>query len=132
MLNILPALLKKVLTQGGNFSYRKVILHRTVWKPDLSGMRLVFKNLPPQQEVGIWTLPKISFILSNVGCVKMLWINRQPKKILMPFPQESRLHWKWYLLMWWTKLSSPWARESRKLSNEKDKELNSSFVFTCS
>ena len=49
------------------------------------------------------------------------------QKILLPFLQESGLHWNQYLLMWWTELSSPWARES----NEKDRELNTSFVFTC-
>ena len=40
-------------TQGGNFSYRMVILHRIVRKPDLPGMRLVLKNLSFQQEVRI-------------------------------------------------------------------------------
>ena len=34
--------------------------------------------------------------------------------------------------MWWTELSSPWARESMKLLNEKDRGLNTSFVFKCS
>ena len=33
---------------------------------------------------------------------------------------------------WWTELSSPWARESMKLLTEKDRELNTSFLFTCS
>ena len=37
--------LEKVLTQG-NFFSRMVILHRTVWKPDLSRMRLLVKNVP--------------------------------------------------------------------------------------
>ena len=37
----------------GNFSYRMVIFHRTVEKPDLPGMRLVLGNLPFQQEVRI-------------------------------------------------------------------------------
>ena len=31
--------------------------------------------------------------------------------------------------MWWTELSSPWARESTKLLNEEDREVNTSFVF---
>ena len=31
--NILPACFKKVVTQGGNFSYRMVILHRTLLNP---------------------------------------------------------------------------------------------------
>ena len=62
----------------------------------------------------------------------MLWINREPEKILLPFPQESRLHWKRYLLMWWTEMCSPLARKSMKLLNEKLRELNTSFVLTCS
>ena len=70
------SMFKIMLTQGENFSYRMVILHETVWKPDPPGMRLAFENLPFQQEFQIWNLSKISSILSSGGCIKMFWINR--------------------------------------------------------
>lgn len=36
------------------------------------------------------------------------------------FFARKRLRWNQYLLVWWTELSFPWARESMELLNKKD------------
>ena len=106
-----------------------LILHKTMWRPGLPGMRLTLKKLTFQMKSELCMKSELyritkSFILSSCGCVKMLWIDKKPNVILVPFLEKSRILCDRYLLIWLTELSCPWARESKKSLNKKDREWN--------
>ena len=72
----------KLFLQDGNPS-QNIVKDRSAWD-EVGAQKCTI-----QHKVQIWTLSKISFILSSGDCVKMLWINREHEKILLPFRKSQ-------------------------------------------